>query len=78
MKLWLTRQHNGLYMLTKNKPIFIKVEGRDYEDAYVAPGEPIGIRNFCDAILKLVKLDKPLKRGQSIEVELDGKVIDSF
>jgi len=76
MKLWLTRQHNGLYMLTKNKPIFTKVEGRDYEDAYVAPGEPIGIRNFCDAILRLVKLDKPLKRGQSIEIELDGKIIN--
>jgi len=74
MRLWLTRQRNGLYMLTKNKPIMIQVEGRDYEDAYVAPGEPIGIRNFCDAILKLVNLDKPLKRGQSIEILLEGKV----
>jgi len=75
MRLWLTRQHNGLYMLTKNKPIIIKVEGREYEDAYVAPGEPIGIRNFCDAILKLINLDKPLKRGQSIEILLSGEVI---
>lgn len=76
MKLYLTRQHNGLYMLTKNKPIFQTVEGKEFEDAYVAPGEPIGMRNFCDLILNLVGLDKPLKRGECIRVELTGNVIE--
>jgi hypothetical protein len=74
MKLWLTRQHNGLYMLTAMKPIFAKVEGRDFEDAYVAPGEPVGMRNFCDLILKLVKLEQPLKRGEMIQIHLEGYV----
>lgn len=76
MKVYLTRQQNGLYMLTKYKPIFSKVEGRDFEDAYVAPGEPIGMRNFCDLILPLVGLDKPLLRGKSIVVELTGKILE--
>lgn len=76
MELYLTRQHNGLYMLTKNKPIFQIVEGREFEDAYVTPGEPIGMRNFCDLILNLVGLDKPLKRGECIRVELKGYIIE--
>lgn len=75
MKLWITRQHNGLYMLTAKEPIFTKVEGREFEDAYVAPGEPIGMRNFCDMILKLVGLEKPLRRGEKIQIELHGSVL---
>lgn len=77
MKLWLTRQHNGLYMVTLFKPVFAKVEGRDFEDAYIVPGEPVGERNFCDLILKLVKLDTPLKRGESVQINLEGYVIES-
>ena len=77
MELYLTRQHNGLYMVTKYKPIFTKVDGRDFEDAYIAPGEPVGERNFCDLILRLVGLEKPLKRGESIKVILDGKVLEN-
>jgi hypothetical protein len=62
-------------MLTHFKPTMAKVEGRDFEDAYIAPGEPIGMRNFCDLILKLVQCEKPLKRGESIEIELSGRVL---
>ena len=76
MELYLTRQRNGLYMLTKNEPIFCVVEGRDFEDAYIAPGEPVGMRNFCDLILKLVKIEKPLKRGQTVKIMLQGIVIN--
>ncbi len=78
MEVWMTRQRNGQYMLTRYKPIMAMVEGRDYMDAYVVPGEPIGVRNLCDAILKI--LDKPLqlKRGESVLIELAGKVIEMF
>lgn len=78
MELWLTKQRNGQYMLTKYKPILAQVEGRDYTDAYVIPGEPIGVRNLCDAILAI--LDKPtnLKRGESILIELSGRIIEMF
>lgn len=72
MEMFLTRQRNGLYMLTKQKPIFAKVEGRDFEDAYFEPGEPIGIRNLCDLALMVFKLETPLKRGQTIKVLLQG------
>lgn len=75
MELYLTRQRNGLYMITLMEPVFSKVQGRDFEDAYVAPGEPVGMRNFCDLILKLVKIDQPLKRGQMVKIFLDGSVV---
>tara|TARA_R110000868_G_scaffold363356_1_gene625648 strand:- start:526 stop:792 length:267 start_codon:yes stop_codon:yes gene_type:complete len=78
MEVWMTRQRNGQYMLTKYKPIMAQVEGRDYVDAYVLPGEPVGVRNLCDALLRI--LDKPvtLKRGESILIELSGRVIEMF
>ena len=75
MELYLTRQMNGQYMLTYYKPIIADVEGRGFKDAYVAPGDPIGIRNFCDLILKVVNLDGQLKRLESIKVFLTGNII---
>lgn len=66
---------NGQYMLTYYKPIICKVEGRDYEDAYVPHGDPVGIRNFCDLILKVVNLEGQLKRLESIKVYLTGNII---
>jgi hypothetical protein len=75
MELWLTRQRNGMYMLTLNKPIIADVEGRGYQDAYVQPGDPIGMRNFCDLILKIVGLEGKLNRLESIRINLEGGII---
>lgn len=75
MELWLTRQMNGMYMLTFNKPIIADVEGRGYRDAYVPPGDPVGIRNFCDMILKVVGLEGKLNRLESIRIKLEGGII---
>ena len=76
MKIYLTRQHNGLYMLTKHKPILAKIEGTDIEDSYNVPGEPVGVRNLCSLILKVVNIEKPLKRGESILIDLNGEIVD--
>lgn len=74
MKLYLSRQHNDLYMLTKLKPIKAKVLGTDHEDLYTAPGEPIGIRNLCEVILKLAQVTS-IQPLQSIKINLTGEVI---
>lgn len=74
MRLWLTRQGNGLYMLTKNRPIFEHVEGTDRMDVYITPGEPVGVRNICSLILGLVGASQ-MRRGESIEIELEGRLI---
>lgn len=78
MEVWMTRQRNGQYMLTKYKPIMAEVEGRGYMDAYVVPGEPIGVRNLCDALLRILDRKVDLKRGESILVELSGRIIDMY
>jgi hypothetical protein len=79
MKLYLTRQLNGLYMLTALKPTFADILGSNGKvDAYIQAGEPIGMRNLCDRILILVGMDKPLKRCSTIEIELTGKVLESL
>lgn len=75
MQLWLTRQRNGMYMLTFNKPIIADVEGRGYRDAYVPPGDPIGIRNFCDMILKAVGLEGHLNYLESVRIHLEGGIV---
>jgi hypothetical protein len=78
MEVWLTRQRNGQYMLTKYKPIMAQVEGRDYTDAYVVPGEPIGVRNLCDAILKILDRKVDIRRGDSVLIEMSAKIIDLY
>lgn len=60
-------------MLTYFKPVLHIVEGRDFEDFYIQPGEPVGERNFCDLILKLIGI-QPLKRLESVEVILEGRL----
>ena len=64
-----------MYMLTYNKPIIADVEGRGYQDAYAQPGDPVGMRNFCDLILKIVGLQGSLNRLESIRVNLEGGII---
>lgn len=78
MQLYLTRQHNGLYMLTKLKPTFADVQGTDFVDAYIQAGEPIGIRNLCNMILVVLGIETPMKRCTTIEIELNGAVITSL
>lgn len=79
MKLYLTRQLNGLYMLTALKPTFADILGSDGKvDAYIQPGEPIGIRNLCDRILLVAGITTPLQRCTTILIELTGRqLIDS-
>jgi hypothetical protein len=75
MELWLTRQRNGMYMLTYNKPVIADVEGRGYQDAYAQPGDPVAVRNFCDLILKIVGLKGSLNCLDSIRINLEGGII---
>jgi len=78
MKIWLTRQANGLYMLTHFKPTVETVFGSNKKDVYIIPGEPIGVRNLCDKILVVIENAQDigkLKPLESIQIELTGSVI---
>jgi hypothetical protein len=75
MKLWLTRQHNGLYMLTRLKPQESTILGTDKKGMYIEKGEPVGMLNLCDLALKVFQLEKELDPGQSVRVELKGNLL---
>jgi hypothetical protein len=47
VRLWLTRQTIGDYMLTCARPYIVAVRGTQHADAYVRAGDPIGLRHLC-------------------------------
>lgn len=61
-------------MLTRFKPIKATIIGTLDEDLYIAVGEPIGVRNICSVICKMLKRDE-LQPLQTIEVTMDVKEI---
>ena len=54
MHCWLTRCRGGDYMLTARKPTIQAVRGAGYDDAYIIPGDPIGLRHMCAAAVRLM------------------------
>ena len=74
MKLILTCQHDGSYMLTAFKPLIDLVRGTEHSDVFVRPGEPVGVRHLCRDGVKAffgIKLN-PL---ESVWVELTATVL---
>lgn len=54
MILYLSRQANGLYMLTAIAPKRHRVGNTRHDDLYIRAGEPIGYRNMCPASIDLL------------------------
>lgn len=76
MELYLTRQLNGQYMLTKYPPIIQEVDGVGVKDAYVVPGEPVGMRNVCDLILRVCEIKDPIPRLETRKINFFGNLIN--
>ena len=60
-KCWLSRQNNGLYMITKFRPIKNRIGLSDKEDLYVTAGDPMSIKNMCEWAVEYIwniQLDK--------------------
>lgn len=75
MKLFLSRQRDGNYMLTRFAPIFMDVGKSGNKDFYLTPGDPIGIRHLCPLGVKAIfKLE--LQIGESIPVTLTGRKLE--
>ncbi len=80
MELFLTRQSNGLFMLTVFKPTkyYLYNDTNLIQDVYIQPGEPVGIRNLCRrGIIGLFgKQLALLKRLNSIKIDLVGTILE--
>lgn len=75
MKLWLTRRHGGLYMLTAFKPVVARVRGTDHSDAYMRIGEPIGVNGLCPEGVRSL-FGVALDELEMIQVQLTGRIVD--
>jgi hypothetical protein len=75
MKLFLSRQANGLYMLTAIRPKRHRVGNTNHDDLYIRAGEPIGHRNMCPASIEMPLPDfRHLEPLETTEVEISAKV----
>jgi hypothetical protein len=74
MILYLSRQANGLYMLTAIMPKRHRVGSTSHDDLYIRAGEPIGYRNMCPASIDLlVPGFKHLEPLETTQVEITAK-----
>ena len=62
-------------MLTKLKPVVARIYGTEEQDLYLALGEPIGMRNLCDAAIKLFNDGKDIEPLNSVQINLYGSPI---
>jgi hypothetical protein len=74
LKLFLSRQGNGLYMLTAIRPKRHRIGNTSHNDLYIRPGEPIGYRNMCPASIEMLLPGfKHLEALETTEVEITAK-----
>ena len=68
MRMFLTRDAQGQYVLTSRWPYIATVEKTNVNDVYVTPGDAIGIRHLCPRIVGAMGFD--LKRFETVEVDV--------
>ena len=67
----LTRRANGLYLLTFYSPVIAEIGKTGVQDAYMRPGDPVGVNNLCEwAVKTLWGLE--LEKLETRKVFMDG------
>lgn len=74
MKLHLSRQADGRYMLTASRPILTTVRGTRHEDYYAEPGDPVGVRHLCPEMVRLL-LGTELDPMGTARIEIEARLI---
>lgn len=73
MRLWLSRQADGRYMLTATKPVQAEVKGTGTADLYIRYGDPIGLRHLC-AAGSVSLFGVSLMPLESVKVEINASI----
>jgi hypothetical protein len=76
-RLYLTRQHNGHYLLSFFEPVIAPVRGAGHDDAYVRTGDPVGVRHLCPGGVKLI-FGMDLPPLKPVRVTLLGDPLGDF
>ncbi len=79
MKCYLTRLAGitPRYMLTRFKPTIKTIKGTKRKDAYIIPGDPLGIPgnpSLCDFVRQVCKV-RELKELETTQINLYGEEI---
>lgn len=72
-KIWLSRQRDGNYMMTRFKPVRAEVGKSGVQDFYIIAGEPIGMRHLCPGGTKYF-FGIELEVGEQVQLDLEMKV----
>jgi len=57
MEVLITKKRNGRYIVSHPKfpPTIIRVYGTRLTEAYVTPGDPVGLNDVCNLPLRIMK-----------------------
>lgn len=73
MKLWLTKEHNGTFMLTALLPMIEEIRGVGQRAVYMRPGDPVGVRHICPWFVEQFDIQPDeIQEFESVRVELTG------
>lgn len=74
-KVWLSRQRDGNYMMTRFQPVRAEVGRTGLNYFYIIAGEPIGMRHLCPGGTKYF-FGIELEIGEQIYVDLELKTTE--
>lgn len=76
MKLYVSRQRDGKYMLTYTPPVIQEVGNSGEQDVYVGYGDPVGWRGLCSWFIEKLWGIKDLEFGKFVRVKVKGEVLE--
>jgi hypothetical protein len=74
MKLWLSRQHDGRYMLTALRPVTAVIGRTGRYGVYARPGDPVLLRHLCEAMIEAMIPGIELEELHSVRVEVTAEM----
>lgn len=70
-RAWLTRRRSGeSYLLTRHPPVIARVEGTRHTDAYLEPGEPVGVTMCAVGVEAEIGRELPKCEPRPVEYSL--------
>jgi hypothetical protein len=69
MKIWLSRESSGLFMITHQRPSKHKIGKTDREEWYVPLGDALGVRHLCTQGVKMF-FGIEIELGEQVQIEM--------
>ena len=70
---YITKRPNGLYVVTKFKPVICEIELTKYNDVYITYGDPVGFLNIDQKFVDSIYSNLNIESLKSCRMWLIGK-----